>query len=82
LIESGTSTFDMNFMDTPVQFLLPGEDTYQVRIEGSVVEGRESDVNAGMYFLRPVTPEYYTYYPYRFFGYGMAAIGAIASLVF
>jgi len=82
LMESGVSTFDMNIMDNPVQFLLPGEDTYQVRIEGTVVEGRETDVNAGMYFLRPVSPEYYTYYPFRFFGYGMAAIGAIASLVF
>ena len=82
LMESGTSTFDMNIMDNPVQFLLPGEDTYQVRIRGTVVEERETEVNAGMYFLRPVPPEYYAYYPFRFFGYGMAAIGAIASLVF
>ncbi len=82
LIENAASTFDMNIMDNPVQFPLPGEDTYQVRIRGTVVEGRETDVNAGMYFLRPVPPEYYTYYPFRFLGYGMAAIGAIASLVF
>jgi len=82
LIENAASTFDMSIMDNPVQFLLQGEDTYQIRIGGTVVEGRETEVNAGMYFLRPVPPEYYAYYPFRFFGYGMAAIGAIASLVF
>jgi hypothetical protein len=82
LMESGTSTFDMNIMDNRVQFPLPGEDTYQVRIRGTVSEGQETEVYAGMYFLRPVPPEYYSYYPFRFFGYGMAAIGAIASLVF
>jgi len=39
-------------------------------------------VNAGLYTLRSLPPDYITYYPYRFFGYGMAVIGGLASLVF
>lgn len=80
--EEGVTILSLNITDNPSKLLLPGEGTYDVDIAGNVLEGKGAEVYAGIYFLRPVPPEYYMYYPFRFFGYGMAAIGAIASLVF
>ena len=80
--EEGVTILILNITDNPSQLLLPGEGTYDMDISGNVLEETDAEVYAGIYFLRPVPSEYYPYYPFRFFGYGMAAIGAIASLVF
>ena len=80
--EEGVTVLSINITDNPSELLLPGEGTYDMDITGNVLEETAAEVYAGIYFLRPVPSEYYTYYPFRFFGYGMAAIGAIASLVF
>ena len=77
--ESETESFTMT--DNPFEYLLPGEGTWSIQVEGNVIEGTVVDVNAGFYYLRLLEPEHITYYPYRFFGYGMTVIGIIASLV-
>jgi hypothetical protein len=75
----GVEAFSMT--DNPSECVLSGDGTWSVQIEGSVIENDPVDVNAGFYYLRLLEPEQITYYPYRYFGYGMAAIGAIASLI-
>jgi hypothetical protein len=70
-----------NITDNPSEYLLPGEGTWSIQITGNIVEGTVETVNAGFYYLRPLEPERITYYPYRFFGYGMTAIGLMATLV-
>ena len=70
-----------NMVGNPSEYLLPGEGAWSVQVEGTVVEKNIVDVNAGFYYLRPLEPEHITYYPYRYFGYGMTTMGVIASLV-
>lgn len=70
-----------NITDNPSEYLLPGEGTWSIKIKGKIVEGTVETVKAGFYYLRLLEPEHITYYPYRFFGYGMTAIGLMASLV-
>ena len=79
--EEGVTVFVINITDNPSELLLPGDGIYDVLIEGNVLEETGAEVYAGIYFLRPLPPEYFTYYPYRFFGYGMAVIGALASMI-
>ena len=74
-----TETF--NITENPSEYLLPGEGTWSIDITGNIVEGTEETINAGFYYLRLLEPERITYYPYRFFGYGMTAIGVMATLV-
>mgnify|MGYP001818316869 CR=1 FL=1 len=74
-----TETF--NITANPSEYLLPGEGTWSIQITGNIVEGTVETVNAGFYYLRLLEPERITYYPYRFFGYGMTAIGLMATLV-
>jgi len=68
-------------LDNPIEALLPGLGPWSVQMDGMVREGTEVEINAGFYYLRPLAPELITYYPYRFFGYGMSAIGVMATLV-
>ena len=70
-----------NITENPSEYLLPGEGTWNIEITGNVVEGTEETVNAGFYYFKLLEPERITYYPYRFFGYGMTAIGLMATLV-
>ena len=70
-----------NITDNPTEFLLPGPGDWSASIEGNTVDSEAVEVNAGFYYLRPMEPETVTYYPYRYFGYGMTVIGLISSLV-
>jgi len=70
-----------NITDNPSEYLLPGEGIWSIQITGNIIEGTIGTVNAGFYDLRLLEPEHITYYPYRFFGYGVTAIGLMASLV-
>lgn len=74
-------TIPWNITDNPTELWLPGEGDWSIEITGNVVEGESTEINAGFYYLRPLEPETVTYYPYRYFGYGMMAIGLVASLV-
>jgi len=81
IILTGADGGEFQMTDNPSEFILSGEGAVSVQIEGNVVENQEADVNAGLYYLRLLEPEQITYYPYRYFGYGMTVIGAVASLV-
>lgn len=70
-----------NVSDNPSQYHLPGEGTWNIVITGNIPENTEETVYAEVYYLRLLEPERVTYYPYKFFGYGMTAIGLITSLV-
>jgi len=74
-------TIPWNITDNPTELLLPGPGDWTIEITGNIVEGEAADINAGFYYLRPMEPETVTYYPYRYFGYGMLVIGLISSLV-
>lgn len=82
LFTDGESNIIMNMTDNPSEFLLPGEGPYHLLINGFVVEGITTEVNTELYYLRPLEPEYMTFYPYRSFGYGMVVIGILASVIF
>lgn len=71
----------VNSKDNPSEYLLPGIGTWRVQASGNIVEGNETTIYAGFYYLRLREPETITYYPYRYFGYGMTGIGVMASLV-
>ena len=79
LTGAGNEEFTMN--NNPSEFIVSEDGAMGIQIHGTVIENQEVDVNAGFYYLRLLEPEQITYYPYRYFGYGMAAIGVIASLV-
>ncbi len=74
-------TATLNTTDNPSEYLLPSPGDWDIEIEGEVVEDEIVTVNAGFYYLKQLEPEKVRYYPYRFFGYGMTVIGAIASLL-
>lgn len=80
--EEEDTLFVLNITDNPSMLPLPGEGVFDMEIEGNVLEETGVEVQAGIYFLRPQQPEYFTYYPYRYFGYGMTVIGVLASLIF
>ena len=70
-----------NVSDNPTEYILPGEGVWSIQISGNILEGDYVAVNAGFYYFRLIDPERVRYYPYRFFGYGMTAIGVMASLI-
>lgn len=74
--------FTYNTLDNPAEFMLPSDGTVQVLITGEFLEEGSTMVNAGLFYLNPMEPEIITFYPYRFFGYGMVVIGVLASIVF
>lgn len=74
-------TDTLNITDNPSEYLLPGTGTWRVQASGNIVESNKTTVYAGFYYLRLLEPEKITYYPYRYFGYGMTLIGVMASLV-
>ncbi len=76
------SEFVLNTTENPAEFMLPSDGSVQVIIKGKVLGGTIEEVNAGLYYLNPLPPEIITFYPYRFFGYGMIVIGVLASIVF
>lgn len=82
LIGEEWSEFVLNSTENPAEFFLPSDRTVQVIIQGNVIGGTPVEVNAGLYYLNPLPPEIITYYPYRYFGYGMVIIGVIASIIF
>lgn len=76
------SDFTVTSLDNPAEFMIPGKGTVNVIIEGENLGGTNTEIKTGLYYLNPMEPENITYYPYRSFGYGMLAIGIIASAIF
>ncbi|MCW4049878.1 MAG: hypothetical protein NWE89_09100 [Candidatus Bathyarchaeota archaeon] len=64
-----------------LEFFIEESATYDLEIEGVVFSEDATNVTATFTYFRHMKPESYTIYPYRFFGYGMAGVGVIASAI-
>ncbi len=73
--------FPINDTDYIQVYLLSEADLYELDIDGYVVSDNPVTVNATLFHYRHMDPEQFTYYPYRFFGLGMAAVGAVSTAV-
>jgi len=56
-------------------------DSYDLEIAGRVYVDDPVEVTAAFIYYRHTPPEHYTYYPYRFFGLGMASVGIVATAI-
>ena len=70
----------VNITGNPTEYSLPKTGAWRIRIAGNIIEETQVTVNAGFYYFKPQELERITYYPYRFFGYGMTMIGVMTSL--
>jgi hypothetical protein len=70
----------VNIIDNPTKHSLPGEGAWSIQITGNIVEETEALIYASTYYLIFPEPTRITFYPYRYFGYGMTMIGVMASL--
>ena len=76
----GNLNESVTIIDNPTEYLLPGEGNWSIQITGYIVEESEALIYAGYYYLIFSEPTRITFYPYRYFGYGMTMIGVMASL--
>ncbi len=56
-------------------------DSYDLEITGLVNADEPVEVTAAFFYYRHMPPERYTYYPYRYFGLGMASVGIEATAI-
>ena len=80
ILTSGGNSETLNITDNPAQCFLPSSGAWSAHIEGTVSGGDSVNVNAEFYYMRLMEPDHITYFPYRYFGYGMLAVGILASL--
>jgi len=55
--------------------------SYDLEIAGRVYIDEPMEVTAAFIYYRHTPPEHYTYYPYRYFGLGMASVGIVATAI-
>jgi hypothetical protein len=56
-------------------------DSYDLEIAGRISATERVEVTAAFIYYRHTPPENYTYYPYRYFGLGMASVGVVATAI-
>ena len=56
-------------------------DSYDLEITGRISATERVEVTAAFIYYRHTLPESYTYYPYRYFGLGMASVGVVATAI-
>jgi len=56
-------------------------DSYHLEITGWVNAEESVEVTAAFIYYRHTPPQRYTYYPYRYFGLGMASVGIVATAI-
>ncbi len=64
-----------------VIFELEEADSYHLEIKGWVNADKPVEVTASFIYYRHTPPQRYTYYPYRYFGLGMASVGTVATAI-
>jgi hypothetical protein len=64
-----------------VIFELEEADSYDLEIAGRISATERVEVTAAFIYYRHTPPENYTYYPYRYFGLGMASVGVVATTI-
>jgi len=55
--------------------------SYDLEITGRVYVDEPVDVTAAFIYYRHMPAEHYTYYPYRYFGLGVASVGIVATAI-
>lgn len=55
--------------------------SYDLEIAGRVYVDEPVEVTAEFIYYRHTPPEHYTYYPYRYFGLGMASVGIVTTAI-
>ena len=80
-LTSGGNTETFSITDNPAQCFLPSSGTWSAHINGTASGEDTVNVNADFYYMLLMEPDHITYYPYKYFGYGMFAVGILASLV-
>lgn len=55
--------------------------SYDFEMAGRVYVDEPVEVTAAFIYYRHTPPEHYTYYPYRYFGLGMASVGIVTTAV-
>ncbi len=55
--------------------------SYDLEIAGRVYVDDPVEVTAAFIYYKHTPPEHYTYYPYRYFGLGMASVGIVATAI-
>lgn len=63
-------------------YLVEDSDSYDMEITGLVEAMGQVNVSASFYHWRHTPMDTFVYYPFRFFGLGMTAIGLIATGIF
>ena len=71
----------MNGSLSTVIFELEEADLYHFEIKGWVNADGPIEVTAAFIYYRHTPPQRYTYYPYRYFGLGMASVGIVATAI-
>jgi hypothetical protein len=62
-------------------FELEETDSYHLEIKGQIIADEPVEVTASFIYYRHTPPQRYTYYPYRYFGLGMASVGTAATAI-
>jgi hypothetical protein len=71
----------MNESLSTLIFELEEADSYRLEITGRVNADEPVEVTAAFIYYRHTSPLRYTYYPYRYFGLGMASVGVVATAI-
>ena len=76
-----TQTREVNESISTLIFEVEDADSYHLEITGWVNAERPVKVTAAFIYYRHTPPQIYTYYPYRYFGLGMASVGVVATAI-
>lgn len=71
----------MNESQITLVYQVEEDGSYDLEIAGRVYSDEPVDVTAALIYYRHTPPESYTYYPYRYFGLGMASVGVVATAI-
>jgi hypothetical protein len=71
----------MNESKSTLTYQVEEAGSHDLEIAGRVIVGEPVEVTAAFIYYRHTPPEIYTYYPYRFFGLGMASVGVVATAI-
>jgi hypothetical protein len=71
----------MNESQSVMVYQVEEAGSYDLEIVGLVYVDEPVGVTAAFIYYRHAPPEHYTYYPYRYFGLGMASVGVVATAI-
>jgi len=77
----GARNESMNESQSAIVYQVKEAGSYDLKITGWVSADEQVEVTAAFIYYRHTPPERYTYYPYRYFGLGMASVGVVATAI-